>query len=428
MISKLNLQKAKLNNLQLFGIRLCDADLRKTDLTGTKLGAADLRGADLREAVLQHTEVWTAGWASDLYPSADGPDRVWLAHPRAKGLAVLVQIETSGGRIAAYHYYDGKSSKLRSDGQSLYRVPLTTQKQKAEVAQWLGEGIPVESWTLLSESAPLASKALSGAVWQVSANRAILYDDDNTELQLFSHNNGEVRGTLGVSKTSLFAQQQLDGFYLVGTRLWVVGPNMHKFIGEGLALDQQLLRIAAVGETRVVFKAGAEWYSWEPLNKLASVHPELAGVNHIVTFPQGGFALVRPDKVEFVDENFRVRGTQSATTNTKTQFAGIKREGRLAIVVRDNQALYLIDEKMGREALDWLKLQAKGARFNGQTVLSHDLRTALTSAGAIDTSNIPDPLNTIQQSEFKGPKNPPELEASGEESILELREEFSSNW
>lgn len=391
MIPKLNLQEAKLDNLQLLGISLRGADLRKADLTGTQLGPADLTEADLRGTVLHRASVWTAGWASELYSSADAPDRVWLIHPKENvhyGLAVLVQIGESSGRITACHEYETRSSKVRSDGQSLYRLLPTTRMQGTEVTQWLGEEIPVECWWLSSMSVPLASKSLPGAVWQVGTNCATLYDDDEKERQVYPHRNGAVRDTLGVSKTSLFAQHKIDGFYLVGSRLYVVGPNLHKLISDGFASGRQLSQIAVVGETRIVFQIDTVWHSWTPAEDQFTTHRELNDVIRIVMLPEGGFSLIRPETVEFVDENFHVRRSQMATIDNDAHLAGIKREGTPAVVVKDYQGLYLIDENLGRDPLDWLKLQAKGARFDQQTVLSNDFRAALTSAGARDESLI----------------------------------------
>jgi nucleoside phosphorylase len=387
-IPKLDLRGAKLDNLQLPGIRFRGADLRKANLTGTQLGPADLTDADLRGTILRQASVWTSQRVSELYASADGPDRIWLIHPTANipnGLAVQVQISRDGGRIAACQQYNQRSSKLVSDGQSLYRLPKIKQRQKAEITQWLGEDLAVERWWLSSESIPLASNSLPGAVWQISTNCAILYNDD-VELKLFPHQNGPVRGVLGVSKTSTFARHQLDGFYLIGSKLWAIGPHLHMLISEGLTFIEPLQRIAAVGETCIVFKVGTDWQTWAPNNKESVGHPQLAEVNRITQIPTGGFALIRSATVEFVDADFSFRSSQLATIGADAYLAGIKRENNRAIVVKDYQGLSLIDEKSGPETLNWLTLRAARARFDEHTELNIEFRSALTAADARDES------------------------------------------
>ena len=405
-VSNLDLHGANLSKLQLPGIRLKGADLRDANLEGTQFGPADLTGADLRGTDLRNAAIWTAQGASEMYASADGPDRVWLIHPSANrplGVGMLIQLGFNGGRIAVSHLYDPRSERPYSDGLSLYLTPLALQRANVEVMQWRGENIANESWSLWPSATALASATLPGAVWQIRADRADLYNDD-VLLQSFPHNNGSVRGVLAVPHTSEFIRHQVDGFCLIGAKLLALNRDAHIVIGEDIAFHQQMHQVATVGETRIIFRTSAGWFAWAPGDERSSHLPELADISRVIALSGGGYALVRPGALEFVNENLVAVARQEAKINPAYYIVGIKRERRRAIVILEPQGLRILDESTGAETVDWLRMRASGARFNKTTKLSNELRAALTSAGASNESLIPTaPLlenATTQHSQF----------------------------
>ncbi len=389
VVSNLDLNSSQLANLELPGIGFSGANLRNANLSGTQLGPADLTNADLRGTNLENASVWTARDASTLYASADGTDHVWLVHPSAglpenfpQGLAILIQVGFSTGRIAICHKYTPNSSLIYSDGRSLYWIRSEPEKKtEIKVTQWLGETLPSEHWLLRLNALVLASNRFQGAIWQFRENGAALYMDGEL-VRSFSDLNGNARGVLAVSKTSEFAQHEIDGFCLIGTKLWVISQHVPFFIDERIPLQQSLRQVAAINETRIIFKSSAGWYTWAFGDKKAAFLYELAGVSRVIVLPGGGFALIRPTAIDFVDENFGAVVSCPIKVNPRNYIAGIRRGRKRAIVILEPQVLRLVDEQMGYESMDWLNLRAKGARFDEQTALSDNLRVALTSAGA----------------------------------------------
>lgn len=263
---------------------------------------------------------------------------------------------------------------------------------------------------MLPEATPLASIALPGAVWNVRSDQVALCDDVG-EQQCFLHRNGSIRGVLGVLRTSEFSNQKIDGFCLIGDSLWVIGLHKHFQLSDGVFLDQPINRVAAVGETRVVFGTTNGWRSWRPDSELCSDHPALGDVTRVIQMPGGGFALVRPSAIDFVDEDLGAPVRQKVMIpQHRLDIVGIRRQRQRAIVVlsRGKQWLQIIDEQSGNEKPDWIRLRANGARFDGRTVLSDDLRVALTSAGARDESLTP-VAPTLDSSMFHTPQPPKTL-------------------
>lgn len=395
-VPNLDLQGAQLSSLELHGIRLRSANLHDANLSGAQLGPADLTDADLRGANLEHATVWNAREASELHASADGTDHVWLIHPSAgplkndsmKGLAILIQVGFSSGRVAACYKYNPGSNHLRSDGRSLYLTRSEGGRAtEITVTQWRGESLPSEHWQLQQDSPVLASNSFQGAIWQFGEDGAALYMDGEP-LASFPELSGNVRGALAIPKVGEFSRNGVDGFCLIGTRLWAVSRRSPIPVGESIPLGESLVQVAAADGKRVIFKSSSVWHTWSFGDERASPLYEFAGVDRVVVLPGGGFALLRPEVIDFIDEDFGVVVSCRAKVNPRSHIAGILRGRKRAIVVLEPQGLRLIDELTGYESMDWLNLQAKGASFDKQTVLGSSLRIALTSAGARDKSLI----------------------------------------
>ncbi len=395
-VPNLDLRGAQLSNLELHGIGLSGAKLSETNLSGTQLGPADLTNADLRGANLEHATVWAAREAFALHASTDGMDHLWLIHPSAgppennspRGLAILIQVGFNAGRVAACHKYDPGSDALRSDGRSLYLIHSEAgQKTQITATQWLGESLPSEQWQLQRDALVLASVKFPGAIWQFREDGATIYMDDEP-LASLPELNGKVRGVLAVSNTSVFAEHEIDGFCLIGPKLSAVSHRASYPLDNLISFGESLDQVAAVDETRVIFKSNRGWYSWTVGDKHPALLYELAGVARVVALPKRGFALLRAEVVEFVDENLREVVSCRAKVNPHRYVAGIQRGKRRAVVVLEPQGLSLVDEQMGHESMDWLNLRAQGARFDKETILSDSLRVALTRAGARNESLV----------------------------------------
>ncbi|MFL6336017.1 MAG: pentapeptide repeat-containing protein [Pyrinomonadaceae bacterium] len=395
-VPNLDLQGAQLSSLELHGIRLSGANLRDANLSGAQLGPADLTDADLRGANLEHAAVWNAREASELYASADGTDHVWLIHPSAspleedstRGLAILIQIGFGSGRVAICHKYNPGSDYLRSDGRSLYLTRSEAGRAtEVTVTQWRGESLPSEHWQLQQGGPVLPSNSFQGAIWQFGEDGAALYMDGEL-LVSFPELSGNVRGALAVPKGGEFSRNDVDGFCLIGTRLWAVSHRSPFPVGESILPGESLMQVAAADEMRVIFKSSRGWHTWSFGEEHAPLLYEFAGVGRVVALPGGGFALLRSEVVDFVDGDLGAAVTCRSRVNSRSYVAGILRGRKRAIVVLEPQELRLIDEQTGYESMDWLNLQARGAHFDKQTALGDGLRIALTSAGARDTSLI----------------------------------------
>lgn len=393
-VSDLDLRGAKLTNLQLPGLRLRKADLRGADLEGTQLGPADLTLADLRGAVLRHATVWSTQRATEIYPSSDGTDKVWLVRPspdRSADEVVLIQIGSNSGRIAAAYRYDARAERLLSDGRGLYRLPKAARNRISEAVYWAGEKVAADSWSLLPDAIPLTSVAMPGTVWNISSDQVVLYDDDGMQ-QTFSHSNGSVKGVIGVPDGSSFSRSGIDGFCLVGSNLWVISTHSHAQLLNEMHLSQPFHHIVAVGETHVIFKASHNWYSWTPTDEHPSAHPELAEVQRVIAIPEGGFAMISPSSVDFYDGNLSAPLTRRVEIGTHCiDMVGIKSEGRRALVIlsHESQWLSIVDEQGKVDKPEWIRLRASGARFDATTLLNNDLRLTLVGAGARDDSEVP---------------------------------------
>lgn len=393
-IPALDLRQVNLANLQLTGLRLRGADLRRADLEATQLGPADLTKADLRGAILRHVTVWTTQMITEMYPSADGPDKIWIIRPtanRSADEAILVQVGFNHGRIAVVYKYDARAERLLSDGRALYRFPKATRNKNFEAIQLVGEKVAAESWILLPDAVPLTSVSLPGAVWNVRPDRVILCDDSGTH-RSFLHSNGSIKGVVGVPVDSEFSHRGIEGFCQIGSSLWVIGTDNHFLLYDELRSNQPINHIVAVGVTRMLFKNLDEWLSWSPGNKSVLEIPEFTGVDRVIAIPGGGFALILPSSVKFVDENFGPPLVQDVEIGPHCiDIVGIRREGWQAIVVlsRESQWLRIIDGRGEVENPAWIRLQAEAARFDATTEMDRDLRLAFVGAGAHDESTIP---------------------------------------
>ncbi|MFA5903554.1 MAG: pentapeptide repeat-containing protein [Desulfobacula sp.] len=387
----LDLKRANLGGLQLPGVRLKGADLRGASLEGTHLGPADLTDTDLRGALFHNVSVWWGLNAAEIFASVDGQDRVWIIYPTANkslGAAVLVKIGFNEGRIAVYNNYDPHIDHLCSDGQTLYKIPNKFNKTNVEVTQWIGENIPSERWWLQADTAALSSISMPGSVWHVGVENIKLYNNYDELLLSHSHTNGSVRGAIGVSRTSDFARCQIDGFCLIGSKLRSICCDKYLQIGDGLPLHQPVHHIVAVGETRIIFKAGVGWRTWMPRANESTDFSALENVLRVIAIPGGGFALIRHKTVDFVTEDICTVISQSIGINPHCHVIGIKRERRRAILLVDRHKMFIIDEKTGQEDVNWLSLRANGAIFDKETRLSTELQSALIGAGAHDESLI----------------------------------------
>jgi nucleoside phosphorylase len=393
-IPALDLRRVNLANLQLPGLRLRGADLRGANLEATQLGPADLSQADLRGAILRHATVWTTQMVTEMYPSADGPDKVWIIRPstdRSADEAILVQLGFDHGRIAAVYNYDARAERLLSDGRSLYRLPKATRSKNFEAVQLVGEKIAAESWILLPDATPLTSVVFPGAVWNVRPDRIILCDDADV-LQSFPHRNGSVKGVVAVPDESEFSRRGIDGFYLVGSSLWVISADNHALLFDEMRSNQPTGHTVAVGATRMLFKNEDNWYSWSPGDERVLEIPEFAGVGRIVAIPGGGFALISSSSVKFINDDLGAPLVQNVEIGSGSiDVVGIRREGRRAIVAlsRESQWLRVVDERGGVENPGWIHLQADAARFDATTEMDSELWLAFVSAGGRDESTIP---------------------------------------
>jgi len=393
-IPALDLRGANLSNLQLPGLRLRSADLRRTNFEATQLGPADLTEADLRGAMLRHAKVWTTQIVTEMHSSSDGPDKIWIIRPsadRAADEAILIQLSFDHGRIAAVYTYDARTERLLSDGRTLYRISKTARNTSFEAVQLVGEKVAAESWSLMPDAIPLTSVVFPGSVWNVRPDQVTLSDDSGTQ-KSFLHRNGAVKGVIGVPGGSEFSRRGIDGFCLIGARLWMISADNHVQIFDELHSNQPINRDVAVGQTRMLFKKKDNWYSWSPDDKEISMHPELAHATRIVAIPEAGFALISSSRVNFIDENLGASQAQNVEVRSDcVEIVGIRRERRRAIVVlsHESQWLRIIDEQNGVEIPAWIRLQADAARFDANTEMDSDFRLALVGAGAHDESGIP---------------------------------------
>lgn len=390
VVPGLDLGKARLSGLSIPGIKLARANLREAEFQGACLGGADFSQADLRGADLREVRAWTTTPAWSVYPCGDARDCHWLISQTEDGEheATLIRITASYGQVLQCHY-SRRPSHIFHDGHCLYVLnPL--QRGPLEVTQYFGRSNVKEHFSLKADALPMISLASTSGFWEVDHEDAVLHSSDGSELE-FRHPHMRVRGTLARPAGSDFKEFGVDGFCLLGTELWALGPKLHRRCVTEVSAMHPLHQLVAIGRRRVVVLKGTGWCSLPCTLDETTHHLELSPNSRVIALPSGAFAVVTEQKVEFRDFDFEPERDLSGFPFTQSvrECAGLLTPDGDALVARINYIPYL--QLLGRDgvchALDWLHaLRVDGVLYDNKTrssITSKQLRDQFDQVGEL---------------------------------------------